>query len=355
MIEIDGICARHGDFRLQEVSLRVEPGTSLVVLGPSGSGKTLLLETVLGLRPHERGRVLIDGVDVAGQPPERRGMSYLPQDVALFPHLSVLGNILFGTHGRRFRHDVRDELDRLLDLLHIRHLANRRDVRSLSGGESQRVALARALIVRPRILVLDESFSALDEGLRRQLQEEFAQLRHALGLTVLMVTHDQEEAFLLADRLAILVQGRVIQEAAPEELYAHPVNCEVARFLGITNLLPVDRVESNGEHTVCQIGQLQLTAAPSAAHHGITHVGFSPTEVTIGQGSAGAGANRLTATVVSSAYLGHRRKLKLAVEGAPGIVLDCILTPQPGSASDLAEGLQVPIEISPACLRLFGE
>ena len=207
MIRVESLSARFGDFQLRDITLDVEAGSSLVVLGPSGAGKTLLLETVLGLRRMQQGRVLIDGRDVSSLPPEERGVSYLPQDVALFPHLSVRKNILFGAGARQFKHDASVELAKLVRLLDIGRLLDRRDVRSLSGGEAQRVALARALVVRPRILLLDECFSSLDVPLRRQLREEFRQLRHSLDVTVALVTHDQEEAFLLGDQVAVLMTG----------------------------------------------------------------------------------------------------------------------------------------------------
>ena len=239
MIRAEDLTVRFGPFLLKAIRLHVAPGESFFVLGPSGAGKTLLLEALLGIRTPVSGRVLLDGRDVTRLPPEERRVAYVPQDLALFPHLTVRENILFGLGARgRTPADAGERLARWVELLDLGEVIGRRDVRTLSGGERQRVALARALVTEPRVIFLDEPFSSLDASLRRRLQVEFRDLQRRLGVTVIQVTHDPEEAFLMADRMAILMDGRIEQTGRPSELYNRPTNLKVARFLMLQNLFP---------------------------------------------------------------------------------------------------------------------
>ena len=232
MIQAEGLHACFGGFHLQGVDFAVEPGESFFVLGPSGAGKSLLLEALLGIRHPCRGRVLLGGQDVTRAPPEQRQVAYVPQDLALFPHLSVRENLLFGLRARgRQQAEASQRLEHWVNLLDLHGVVDRREVGTLSGGERQRVALARALINDPRVLFLDEPFSALDAALRRRLQIEFRELQKRHEVTVIQVTHDPEEAFLMADRMAILMAGRIEQVGTPAELYNRPANLHVARFL----------------------------------------------------------------------------------------------------------------------------
>jgi ABC-type Fe3+/spermidine/putrescine transport system ATPase subunit len=223
------------------VSCELAEGGITVVIGPSGSGKSTLLQLVAGLLRPAAGRVLFAGRDVAALPPERRDVGVVFQSYALFPHLSAGDNIAFGlTAGRRRlpRREVAPRVGELADLLGLTVLLDRRPG-ELSGGEQQRVALARAVAPRPALLLLDEPLSALDAVLRRQLRGELATLLRRLGTTVLYVTHDQEEALLLADLLVVLDRGRVVQAGPPLELYRRPADPFVASFLGDANLLPL--------------------------------------------------------------------------------------------------------------------
>ncbi len=237
MIRAEGLCVRFGTFRLDGIDLRVSPGESFFVLGPSGAGKTLLLEALLGIRRPAAGRVFLGDRDVTLLPPEQRRVAYVPQDLALFPHLSVRDNLRFGLAARgRPPPDADARIAQWVDLLDLGEVADRKDVSTLSGGERQRVALARALVTEPRVLFVDEPFSSLDAALRRRLQVEFRQLQQRLGVTVIQVTHDPEEAFLMADRMAILMGGRIEQAGRPADLYNRPANLRVARFLMLQNL-----------------------------------------------------------------------------------------------------------------------
>jgi thiamine transport system ATP-binding protein len=225
-----------GEAVLDGASLDVSDGEVVTVLGPSGSGKTTLLRVIAGLQPPDAGRVLLDGVDIAGTPPHRRGMGLVFQDHALFPHRDVFGNVAFGL---RMRGDTAEAIAaRTTELLELVGLAGfeRRSVGTLSGGEQQRVALARALAPEPRVLLLDEPLGSLDRRLRDRLLEDLAALFDRLALTAVYVTHDQTEAFALGDRVAVMRAGRVVQVATPDELWSRPLDADVARFLGIGNV-----------------------------------------------------------------------------------------------------------------------
>ena len=222
---------------LNNLSLSVAPGEILALLGPSGCGKTTLLKVIAGLLPPDSGRVLYDGEDITHQPPEQRRFAMMFQDFALFSHLNVLENVMFGLiERRRPRREAAEQATQALALVGLAEYAQRR-VQALSGGEQQRVALARALVIQPRLLLLDEPFSSLDAALRERLQSEFSQLLRQRQMTAIMVTHDRQEAFHLADRIALLRQGRIVQCATPGAILQRPANAWAARFVGFDNVL----------------------------------------------------------------------------------------------------------------------
>ena len=237
MLQVDSASVDFdGEKALDDASLDVADGEVVTVLGPSGSGKTTLLRVIAGLQPPDQGRVLLDGSDLAGVPPHRRGVGLVFQDHALFPHRDVFGNIAFGL---RMRGDSPEQAEtRTAELLALVGLAGfeHRSVGTLSGGEQQRVALARALAPEPRILLLDEPLGSLDRRLRDRLLDDLESLFGELALTAVYVTHDQTEAFTLGDRVAVMRAGRVAQVATPDELWAHPLDEDVARFLGLVNV-----------------------------------------------------------------------------------------------------------------------
>lgn len=221
---------------LEDVSLELDSGEVVTVLGPSGSGKSTLLRVIAGLQRPDSGRVLLGGEDLAGVPPHRRGVGLVFQDHALFPHRDVWGNVVFGLRMRAAGHE---EIERRgQEMLALVGLGGfeRRSISTLSGGEQQRVALARALAPRPRILLLDEPLGSLDRRLRDRLLEDLDELFERLEVTALYVTHDQAEAFALGDRVAVLRDGRIAQVAAPDDLWAAPVDADVAQFLGLRNV-----------------------------------------------------------------------------------------------------------------------
>lgn len=234
MIRIEGLEVQAGAFRLHIEELEVETGHYLTILGPTGAGKTVLLETIAGLRRPTRGHIWFGPDEVTAEPPEKRRVGFVYQDYALFPHLSVEQNIGFGVEARARRERARA----LARLLGIEKLLGRRPV-DLSGGEQQRVALARALAIDPPVLLLDEPLSALDRETRSGLRTELKQLQTSLGTTVLHVTHDLDEALILGDTLAILIDGGLRQVGTPAAVVARPADTAVAQLVGATNILPV--------------------------------------------------------------------------------------------------------------------
>jgi spermidine/putrescine transport system ATP-binding protein len=257
-VEFDGVTKRFGAFEaVKELTLAVERGEFFTLLGPSGCGKTTTLRMVAGFEQPSEGRILIDGVDVEGLPSFKRPTNTVFQSYALFPHLSVEDNVAFGLRRRGVqKREARRRVHEELELVGLTAEA-RRKPRQLSGGQQQRVALARALINRPAVLLLDEPLGALDQKLRKGLQLELKRIQREVGITFIYVTHDQEEALTMSDRIAVMNRGVVEQLALPEEVYERPSTEFVAGFIGVSNLMP-GRVESvSGEEV-----ELRLDSGP---------------------------------------------------------------------------------------------
>lgn len=238
MLEIRDIWKSYeGQPLLCGVSFRVEVGETVCLLGASGSGKSTLLRIIAGLEKPERGEILWEGRDLAGVAVHRRNFGLMFQDYALFPHRSVADNVAFGLRMHGLPADeIAARVREALEQVNMSGFARRR-VTDLSGGEQQRIALARALAPRPRLLMLDEPLGALDRALKEQVEEELRRILHVTDMPAIYVTHDQEEAFAISDRLILLNHGRVVQSGAPVEVYEHPTSPWVARFLGLNNLL----------------------------------------------------------------------------------------------------------------------
>lgn len=238
MIEFCGITKRFaGGGGIEDLHLKVQDGEVLALLGPSGCGKTTALRIAAGLQLQDRGQVLLDGQDITAWPPERRKIGMVFQSYALFPHLSVGGNVAYGLRMRGLgRKAAAAKAMSALERVRLSHAFDRRP-EHLSGGEQQRVALARALVIEPRVLLLDEPFSNLDAGLRRELRAELAGLRATVRIPMVFVTHDQEEALALADRIALLRAGKLVQLGTAREIYRQPVSAFAASFLGSSLVL----------------------------------------------------------------------------------------------------------------------
>ena len=235
-VEILDVSKQYGNvFAADQVNLTVEDGEFFALLGPSGSGKTTILRLIAGFIEPDKGSICIGESDMNGVPPEKRDIGVVFQNYALFPHLTAWENIAFGLSVRRVaRDEMNKRVDEALDLVELEGLGDRYP-RQMSGGQQQRVALARALVTKPRVLLLDEPLGALDKKLRTQMQVELRQLQQALKITTIFVTHDQEEALTLADRIAVMDQGAIRQIGQPEQVYERPGTLFVSNFLGQSN------------------------------------------------------------------------------------------------------------------------
>jgi ABC-type Fe3+/spermidine/putrescine transport system ATPase subunit len=254
MIELRALGAKAGKFSLGDIDLRIAPGECHVIVGPTGSGKTVLLETIIGLREHFSGGIYLDGKNVAGLPPHDRHISYVPQDICLFPNMNVQDNIWYGVSMRPWK-DASDEgiVDRLVEFFHVRHLLDRFP-KNLSGGERQRVALVRALAPKPLLLVLDEPFSAIDHSKREEIRRLMKEFFEEYKTTTLIVTHDLDEAFFLGDRISILMDGQIRQSGDRDQIYYYPKTGGAAVFLGIKNLFSgiVEEIEDEAVVLFCE-------------------------------------------------------------------------------------------------------
>ena len=240
MITLENLEIKLKGFHLKNINLEVRDGEYYILLGPSGVGKTVIIETIAGLHKQRRGKIFIDGKDVSYSSPEMRQIAFVPQDVSLFPHLTVLENILFGMKIRKINPKAyKPLLDDLIEVLQIGHRLAVFPL-TLSGGEKQRVALARALITKPKILLLDEPMSALDPPIRQQLQKVLKEIYIHFGVTILQVTHDQEEAFILGDIISVMMDGAVVQTGKRNRVYFFPETKKIALFTGMENLFEGD-------------------------------------------------------------------------------------------------------------------
>ncbi|MBN2391728.1 MAG: ABC transporter ATP-binding protein [Anaerolineae bacterium] len=322
------------------VTFGVERGEIACLLGPSGSGKTTLLRIIAGLEAPERGHVSIEGTDITALPAHRRGVVLMFQDYALFPHRTVAENIAFGLRmQRKSRVAIAARVAEMLTLTSLEDFANR-DVNVLSGGERQRVALARSLAPQPRLLLLDEPLGALDRNLRERLLEELPLILHNVGVTAITVTHDQEEAFALSDRVVLLNEGRVVQTGRPETIYDRPHNAWVARFLGLENLFPARM--SHPRQAEVAFGVLDMAddaASPQPDAEG--QVLIHPWGIHLELGNV----NPFTAQVTRRSFHGSYFRLMLAIDGG---VLH--LDVNPGKTPP-APGETVHGWIEPAALR----
>lgn len=278
MIRVSGLGLRFAGFCLEDVSFRVAAGEFFALMGPTGSGKTLILESVAGLVAHATGSIRVAGQDVGNLPPELRKVSLVYQDHALFPHLTVLENVMYGQryHGIRDDEGRREALD-LLDRLGLSRLASRRPAR-LSGGEKQRVSLARALACRPDVVLLDEPLSSLDPQFRDGLRSELRTLHRQSGLTFLMVTHDFVDALTLADRAAVIRAGRLEQVGPVGEVFRQPATTFVAAFVGMRNIFPL------GPGGECRLDGETAFTVPGAPGRG--NVALRPEDVFVSREGA---------------------------------------------------------------------
>jgi spermidine/putrescine transport system ATP-binding protein len=299
-IRLDGVTKQFDDVvAVDDLSLEIEQGSFFALLGPSGCGKTTTLRMIGGFEEPTAGTIYLGDQDVTGRPPYRRDVNTVFQSYALFPHLSIFENVAFGL--RRQGADRKGLRGRVLEILRLVELEgmDRRKPRQLSGGQQQRVALARALVCSPRVLLLDEPLGALDLKLRKQMQLFLKRIQHEIGITFVHVTHDQEEAMTMADRIAVMNKGRIEQLGSPDELYERPQTPFVAGFLGVSNLLP-GTVVSEDQVRLDDGTQVRVPADVLRGRRGRVAVGIRPEKIHID----GDEDNILAGTVAESAYVG---------------------------------------------------
>jgi spermidine/putrescine ABC transporter ATP-binding subunit len=320
-VEVRGVTKHYGRVTaLEDVSLLFAEGEFFGLLGPSGSGKTTLLRCAAGFIEPEAGDIYFDGQNVRALPVHKRNIGMVFQNYALFPHLSVFDNIAFGLVVRGMkRADVRQRVTEMLALIRLSGLEDRRP-RQLSGGQQQRVALARALVTRPRVLLLDEPLGALDKRLRQEMQVELRQIQREVGITTIFVTHDQEEAMTLCDRIAIFNEGRVVQVGAPSRVYERPATTFAANFLGDANLFRGRVVARDGFQVIeCGDGIEIATGDPLPSAGGVVALAVRPEKMSLWPADSApagaAGENRLGGEIVRTVYSGSSITYRLAVPG----------------------------------------
>ncbi|MGZ4292110.1 MAG: ABC transporter ATP-binding protein [Gaiellaceae bacterium] len=344
-IALDGVSKRFGSHTaVDDVTLEIREGEFFSMLGPSGCGKTTSLRMIAGFEAPDSGRVVLQGTDVTTTSANRRPVNMVFQQYALFPHMSIYDNVAFGLKVKRVpRCEHRDRIHELLRIVDLEGYENRRP-RQLSGGQQQRVALARALVNRPAALLLDEPLGALDVKLRKQMQLELKRIQHELGTTFVYVTHDQEEALAMSDRIAVMNRGKVEQLGSPREIYDHPRTAFVADFIGSLNALDLTIDELVGGYAVARLGEDERVVAPVETGHkagDAVRFAIRPEHVRIG--TATEGGSRLEGTIAELVYLGMYTQFH--VDTRAGRIVSHRLADEQGPA--LEPGARVTLSWAP--------
>ena len=340
MISIRNVTKSFGHVQaVRDVSLQIKAGEFFSLLGASGSGKTTLLRMLAGFEAVTSGSIVIDGQAMESVPPHNRPINMVFQNYAIFPHLNVRDNIAYGLRRLNIPKPKQAEMvDEMLGLIALPGYGDRR-ANQLSGGQMQRVALARALILKPKVLLLDEPLGALDKQLREQMQLELRLLQQRLGITFVLVTHDQEEALTLSDRIAVMAQGAVVQVDTPTGLYERPQNRTVAAFIGTMNFFDAV-VQRQGLVQVQGLGGLRLPGQDGGRPDGTAAtVAIRPEKLTVHSTQPGPGA--VAGVVQARQYLGGRQMLHVAITGRPAPVAVAIQGPGDDTISSLSPGQRV--------------
>jgi len=310
-----------GTTAVDAIDLEVGSGEFVTLLGPSGSGKTTTLMMVAGFTPPSQGQIAVDGRPITGMAPEHRNIGVVFQHYALFPHMTVFDNVAFPLKMRRRpKAAIRTQVERVLDMVHLAGLGDRLP-RQLSGGQQQRVALARALVFEPGLLLMDEPLGALDRNLREQMKLEVKRIHHDVGVTVLYVTHDQEEALTMSDRVALMNRGRIAQLGSAEDLYERPASRFVAEFIGESNLLEGRLEAADGGLVFVRDGtvRLRVSAGPQALRPGqVCTLMVRPEKIALGPAAADA-SDGLAGAVEAVVYVGEFTRYQVRV--APDVVI----------------------------------
>jgi spermidine/putrescine transport system ATP-binding protein len=355
-VRLDRVTKRfHDVVAVDDLSLEVQRGEFFSMLGPSGCGKTTTLRMIGGFEETTAGTIYLGDVEVTNLPPFKRDVNTVFQSYALFPHLTVYENVAFGLRRKRAADaDIRQRVSQMLDLVELPGY-ERRKPSQLSGGQQQRVALARALINQPRVLLLDEPLGALDLKLRKQMQIELKRIQIEVGITFIYVTHDQEEAMTMSNRIAVMRHGKIEQLGAPEELYERPRTAFVAGFLGVSNLLDGEVTERGGSLTQVRLGDGTMLRAPSELVNGggSVRVGVRPEKLRVlavdehGTDDGEEGLNRLQATVLDASYIGVSTQYLVETADGHKLTVYAQNLETSGAGEALADGQRVLLTWKP--------
>lgn len=351
MIEIRNLFVELGVFALRDISLSVRAGEYFIILGPTGAGKTILLESIAGVQPIQGGEIWLDGVNVTELVPEQRRASIVYQDHMLFPHFTVQENIIFGLKTRREKPGpIVAALNQVVSLLRIEHLLQRKPD-TLSGGEKQKVALARAIIINPEVLLLDEPLASLDPQSRENVQQEIIKLQRELGITVLHVTHDFEEAITMGDRIAVVGAGTIRQVGTPEEIFRHPNSEFVARFTLAGNILAGTAMKEKDGKTVFVVDGARILT--DAYMEGPCHAAIRPEDIVVSNpiedASVEDGHNHFDAVITQVINKGSI----VYVTTDLSCPLKCLLTSHAYREMNLGIGQEVNLTFAASSVHLF--
>ena len=348
-LKIRGLGKRFGSFTaLKHIDLDIMPGELVCFLGPSGCGKTTLLRAIAGLDPQDEGSIEMDGRDVSRAPPAARDFGIVFQSYALFPNLTVNANVGYGLVNRRKpKAEIAARVAELLALVGLPEQGEKYPAQ-LSGGQQQRVALARALAMSPKLLLLDEPLSALDARVRVRLRGEIKSLQRSLGVTTILVTHDQEEALSMADRIVVMNHGIIEQSGAPREIYDRPASAFAADFVGAMNFL---QAAPDGPGRV-KAGGLSLACPAAKNLSGALRIAIRPEEIQLG-GVASAAENAVEAEVDSFEFLGPAARVRFALPAAPGLALTAEAPAAAVTGMQLLPGARLWIALPADKLRAF--
>ncbi|MEB8385811.1 ABC transporter ATP-binding protein [Rhodobacteraceae bacterium KMM 6894] len=306
---------------LDNVSVTIRENEFFTLLGPSGCGKTTLLRLIAGFDLPDRGNILLDGQEIGHLPPYKRPVNTVFQNYALFPHMTVARNIGFGLEMQgRPKSEVSEAVNRMLALVQMEHLADRQ-TDQLSGGQQQRVALARALAPHPKVLLLDEPLSALDLKLRKEMQIELKRLQHETGITFVFVTHDQDEALTMSDRIAVMSAGNILQVGPPKEIYNNPARRFVADFIGDINILEADLAVNDTQVTLPGGARIDAILPEGGATPGHVSVAIRPENMILTTAEAPGAA--LRGTITNIVYFGSGHNVHVALDSGPEITVRC--------------------------------
>ncbi|MCL7452272.1 MAG: ABC transporter ATP-binding protein [Anaerolineae bacterium] len=352
LLEVRSIYKSYGDTAvLEDISFRVDEGKIVCLLGPSGCGKTTLLRIIAGLETAEAGEVIYQNRPLVEVPVHRRGFGLMFQDYALFPHKDVAANVAFGLRMQsQTAAQIEQRVSEMLALVGLEGYEARR-VYDLSGGEQQRVALARSLAPGPRLLMLDEPLGSLDRALREELMNELRSILKDVGVTAIYVTHDQQEAFALADRVIILRQGRIVQRGTPQDVYRYPASSWVARFLGLSNLVPGRIVGRTPFAVDSALGRLALPALDGVAEGQEVTLLVRPEAARLAQRAAEAGHIPIEGTVRRCSFRGSHYLLQIDHEAGLHLEFELMFR-----AEDLPRrGDRILLSLRPEAISLLAE